>query len=224
MPAGWARKKAGWPSTCSSSAWKIPWQRHLHGAAPSPAPAARPTWRCWFRRWRTRASGSGRSVTTSPGCASARTARLWAVNPETASSASLPAPTPIPIPMRCRALAQHHLHQRRADAGRACPGGRASTSEDAAQGTLNWHGRPWTARCGSRRAPQFALHRAGQSVPIDLAALGRSAGRADLRLHLRRAARECGPAGLPVVQLAAWRLRRRGMGSETTARPRARSA
>ncbi len=45
-------------------------------------------------------------------------------------------------------------------------------------------------------ASEFALHRAGQPVPVDRPELGKPAGRADLRLHLRRPPRHHRAAGL----------------------------
>jgi hypothetical protein len=38
--------KAGWPSTCSSSGWRVPMARRPMWRRPSPAPAARPTSPC----------------------------------------------------------------------------------------------------------------------------------------------------------------------------------
>ena len=63
------------------------------------------------------------------------------------------------------------------------------------------------------RAPQLALHRPGAPVPVHLAELGRSAGRADLGDHLRRPPRPRRAAGLPVLRLEARRLRRRDDGA-----------
>ncbi len=45
-PAGRHAPKAGWPSTCSSSASRIRRARFIIWPAPSPPPAARPTWPC----------------------------------------------------------------------------------------------------------------------------------------------------------------------------------
>ena len=67
-------------------------------AAAFPAPAARPTWRCWSRP--SRAGRSSRSATTSPGCGSARTAGCGRSTRSTASSVSRPAPTSTPTPTR----------------------------------------------------------------------------------------------------------------------------
>ena len=66
---------------------------------PSRAPAARPTWRC-----SSRPSPAGRSrpsATTSPGCASARTAGSTPSTPSTACSASRRAPAGTPTRTRC---------------------------------------------------------------------------------------------------------------------------
>ena len=65
----------------------------------SRARAARPTWPCSSRR--SRAGRSRRSATTSPGCASVRTAGSTPSTPSSACSASRPAPTGRPTPTRC---------------------------------------------------------------------------------------------------------------------------
>ena len=81
---------------------------------PSRAPAARPTSRCSSRP--SPAGRSRRSATTSPGCASARTAGCGRSTRSTASSASRPAPTSTPTrnAMRDHRQGQLGLHQRRA--------------------------------------------------------------------------------------------------------------
>ena len=72
----WAASRAGWRSTCSFWAWRTPRGRCATWPPPSPPPAARPTWPCSSPRstTRRRAGRSGVWGTTSPGCASARTA------------------------------------------------------------------------------------------------------------------------------------------------------
>ena len=79
-------------------------------------------------------------------------------------------------------------------------------------GTINWLGHEWKPGDEVVAHPNSRFTAPASAVPLDLAALGRSAGCADLGLYLRRAARACGPAALPGVQLAARRLRRRGDG------------
>ena len=98
-PPRWRATKAGWRSTCSSSAWKIPrakkptWRRRFR------APAAKPISPCSSRRNRLpkKAGRSGPSATTSRGSSPARMAGCTPSIPKPASSASRPAPEARPI-------------------------------------------------------------------------------------------------------------------------------
>ena len=74
-------------------------QRALHRGGLPVAPAARPTSRCSSPP--SRAGRSRPSATTSPGCASVRTAGCTRSTPSTACSASRPAPAGTPTPTRC---------------------------------------------------------------------------------------------------------------------------
>src|SRR5256885_226130 len=70
---------------------------------------------------------------------------------------------------------------------------------------------PWEDPPGRPRRPsELALHRALPAVPVDRAQLGRSAGRAHLRAHLRLAALERDPARLRELRLDPRRLPRLG--------------
>ena len=83
-------------------------------------------------------------------------------------------------------------------------------TSDAARGPHRLAGQALAAGWRSGRAPELALHRARLAVPVHLAELGGPAGRADLRLHLRRAPHAGDPAGLPGLRLGARRVRRLG--------------
>ena len=72
-------------------------------------------------------------------------------------------------------------------------------------------------RRGQGRAPQLALHRGRAPVPEHVAALGRPAGRAHLRHHLRRPPRAARPARLQSRDWAHGVFVGATMGSETTA-------
>src|SRR5439155_1023177 len=67
---------------------------------------------------------------------------------------------------------------------------------------------------GRRRSgsPELALHGARRAMSVDRAELGRAAGRADLRRHLRLAPHRRDPAGVRGVRLVARRVP--GLGNE----------
>ena len=107
------------------------------------------------------------------------------------------------------AVAEHHFHERRADARWRRVVGRHDGR--AAGRVPRLAGQPLDA--GDREADRSeggaserALHRAGVAVPDDRSGVGRPERRADQRDHLRRPAREHDSAGLPGVQLERGRL------------------
>ena len=70
-------------------------------------------------------------------------------------------------------------------------------------------GRPWTPQSpGKGGASQQPLHRARPQLPLPQPRVRQSRGRAHQRHHLRRPPRQDRAAGLPVLQLAARRVRR----------------
>ncbi len=66
----------------------------------------------------------------------------------------------------------------------------------APQNMTTWKGEPTQRGFGACRASELTLYRASQSVALDFVPLGRSRGRADLRDHFWRQAREARAAGL----------------------------
>ena len=118
---------------------------------------------------------------------------------------------------------EHDLHQRRGDRRRLSVVGRHRRR--GARALIDWRGHD-VAQGLEREggAPELALHRAGEAVPVDLAAVGGPAGRADLGDHLRRPPRAHRAAGLRGVRLEARRLRRRdgGVGDHRGAERRRR--
>ena len=85
---------SGWPSTCSSSVWKIPKARKPISPSPSHPPAARPTSPCSSRRRPIRkpVGKPPSSVTTSPGSGRTKTASCTPSTRNAVTSAWLPAP------------------------------------------------------------------------------------------------------------------------------------
>ena len=91
-------------------------------------------------------------------------------------------------------------------------GGRATTSR-AADGCIDWQGRPWTPGVGEKAAhPNSRFTAPGDAVPDDLPRVADARGRPDQRDHLRRPPPRARPARVPVVQLAARRVPRRDAG------------
>ncbi len=82
--------KAGWPSTCSSSASKTPKAKKPTSPPPFPAPAEKPISPCSFRPRLSKAGKFGPSATTSPGFAPTKAAPSAPSTPRPASSASPP--------------------------------------------------------------------------------------------------------------------------------------
>jgi len=144
--------------------------------------------------------------------------RLWAVNPEAGFFGVAPGTNTATNPNAMAALSHDSLFTNVALTPDGLPWweGIDPENDTPPSGTLDWQGHPWARGDGPNPKPaahpQLALHCAHAAVSIHLAQVGRSPGRADLSFHLWRAARAAGAAGLSVVQLAAWRLRRREHG------------
>ena len=139
------RQEGGWLSTCSSWASRIPRARCGMSPAPSPPPAARPTWPCSSPEgYQKTAGNAGAWGMTSPGSRVGADGRLWAVNPEKGFFGVAPGPTPSPIPTPWPPPTRGPFSPTWPSTWKTTPSGGRSLPPIPPQHALDWKGNPWS--------------------------------------------------------------------------------